>query len=527
MGSTHRLSRRLGTHFALCAAATATHLASADVNYWPNANLVVPATIDGLYINVESRTTGSSGSSTAGWDLNPYSATGLTWFNATGTGMLRYPGVTTGSAGSLDLNTPVNATGSYGSGSVTVGSAPGNWRLNADNYFAFRFTASDGLTHYGWGKFAIGSSISGSDRTITELAWETLANTPIEVGNTGGPPPAYDPCATFNPTASIGSVTLGYRSDESVANVSACGATIHRANFYRFTAGDGGSYTFQTCPTSGAARLALFSACSDGTALSCGTPSCGSGSSITTNLDAGSTVWVVIGGATADADLGASVPLVVTAPPIAACVNATSAPFGISPFSNEGLSVNQTVISTTTAGTAIIHKAAWYKFVPGVNGFYEFSLCGSINDTKMAIGSACPATGQTFQSIAYNDDTCQCSSGCGTTTQFNYSSQLGGTQTTGLVLNTELVAGQTYYIVVGGYGATTAAVSGNLEITGPPQPNCPADLNDDGFVNGDDLGILLSQWGECTTSCSADFNNDGFVNGDDLGVLLAAWGACP
>jgi hypothetical protein len=104
---------------------------------------------------------------------------------------------------------------------------------------------------------------------------------------------------------------------------------------------------------------------------------------------------------------------------------------------------------------------------------------------------------------------------------------MGAGQTTGVILNTELTAGTTYYIVVGGFGATTAAVSGNLEITGPPQPNCPADLNDDGFVNGDDLGILLSQWGECTTSCSADFNGDNFVNGDDLGVLLAAWGACP
>jgi len=530
MPTDHRLSPRLGRYLAACAAVTAAaaHHAAADVNYWPDANLVIPNNIDGLYINVEARTFGSAGSAVAGWDINPYSATALAWFNATGTGMLRFPGVTTGSAGNLALNTPVTATGSYGSGSVTVGTAPGNWQLNAPNYFGFRFTASDGLTHYGWGKFVIGSAINGADRTITELAWETLANTPIDVGNTGGPPAAYDPCATFNPTAAVGTSTLGYRSDATVADVSACGATIHRANFYKFTVGDTGSYTFQTCPTSGAARIALFSACSDGTVLSCGTPSCGSGSSITTNLDSGSTVWVVIGGATADAGLGNSVPLVVTAPPITACVNAVSAPFGISPFSNDGLTVNQTVRATATNGTTIIYKAAWYKFVPGVNGLYTFSLCGSVNDTKMALGTACPATGQTFQSLAYNDDSCPCSSGCGTgTTQLNYSSKLGDGQTTGLVLNTELTAGTTYYIVVGGFGATTAAVSGNLEITGPPQPSCRPDLNNDTFVDGNDLGILLGQWGACSSSCSADFNNDGFVDGNDLGILLAAWGACP
>lgn len=58
--------------------------------------------------------------------------------------------------------------------------------------------------------------------------------------------------------------------------------------------------------------------------------------------------------------------------------------------------------------------------------------------------------------------------------------------------------------------------------------NCPADLNGDNFVNGDDLGILLGAWGQCaSTTCPADFNDDGFVNGDDLGVMLGAWGACP
>ncbi|MFM8698223.1 MAG: hypothetical protein ACKOF7_06075 [Phycisphaerales bacterium] len=58
--------------------------------------------------------------------------------------------------------------------------------------------------------------------------------------------------------------------------------------------------------------------------------------------------------------------------------------------------------------------------------------------------------------------------------------------------------------------------------------NCPADLNNDLFVNGDDLGILLGAWGQCASSnCPADFNQDGFVNGDDLGVMLGAWGACP
>ena len=167
------LSNRLAKHFgAAAAAAVVVGSANAAIVVWENCNLVIPATIDGLYINVETRATGSAGSVTAGWDINPYSATSLTWFNATGTGMMRYPGVTTGSAGNLANGTVVGVSGSFGSGAVVVGSAAGNWQLNATNNFGFRFVAADGGTKYGWGTFQIGSSINGADRTITNLYFE-------------------------------------------------------------------------------------------------------------------------------------------------------------------------------------------------------------------------------------------------------------------------------------------------------------------------------------------------------------------
>lgn len=168
----------------------------AAVVSWNNANLTIPATIDGLYINVETHVVGSAGSNVAGWDINPYSATSLTWFNATGTSMLRFPGVTTGSAGSLDSGTVVGSSGSYGSGAVVVGAAAGNWKLNSTNYFGFRFVASDALTHYGWGKFIIGASINGSDRMIESLHYESVAGASITVN--GGSPPAVPEPATVS-----------------------------------------------------------------------------------------------------------------------------------------------------------------------------------------------------------------------------------------------------------------------------------------------------------------------------------------
>ncbi|MHC4975152.1 MAG: M14 family metallopeptidase, partial [Planctomycetota bacterium] len=49
----------------------------------------------------------------------------------------------------------------------------------------------------------------------------------------------------------------------------------------------------------------------------------------------------------------------------------------------------------------------------------------------------------------------------------------------------------------------------------------PADLNDDGVVDGGDLGLLLAAWGLPGPS---DLNGDGTTDGADLGILLASWG---
>ncbi len=46
------------------------------------------------------------------------------------------------------------------------------------------------------------------------------------------------------------------------------------------------------------------------------------------------------------------------------------------------------------------------------------------------------------------------------------------------------------------------------------------DLNNDGIVDGADLGILLGGWGQPGPS---DLNNDGTTDGADLGILLGQW----
>jgi subtilisin family serine protease len=54
---------------------------------------------------------------------------------------------------------------------------------------------------------------------------------------------------------------------------------------------------------------------------------------------------------------------------------------------------------------------------------------------------------------------------------------------------------------------------------------CDADLNNDGVVNGLDVGAFTAEFG--TAGPDADFNGDGVVNGLDVGVFVNSFGTAP
>lgn len=63
---------------------------------------------------------------------------------------------------------------------------------------------------------------------------------------------------------------------------------------------------------------------------------------------------------------------------------------------------------------------------------------------------------------------------------------------------------------------------GSASLSGTPTTAVPGDANGDGAVNALDLSILLSHYGQTTTT--ADFNGDGAVNATDLSILLSHYG---
>ena len=176
------LKNRLAKHLVAGAAAVAiAGSANAAIVTW-NSNLVIPNNIDGQYINVETQLFGSAAGLVAGWDLNPYgtSTTTMSWFAAaapsgcvTGLGT----GGTIVGVANLSNGTVVGSTSTYGN--TASGVANGGWVLNANNYFGFRFTAADGLTHYGYGKMLIGATMGV--RTLVAVYYESTAATAITV----------------------------------------------------------------------------------------------------------------------------------------------------------------------------------------------------------------------------------------------------------------------------------------------------------------------------------------------------------
>lgn len=470
MGLNRPLHARLGRHFAVTAAVAAAHHAHAEVIYSGPRDLGIPSTTQGLYLNVVTgafSTTG--GTAVPGWDVNPWQSTTLGFFNpaAPTGGVYARTNGTTG-VSNLSPGTTIDSSSVWSSGTAqTTGTNP--FVFSSDqNIVGFRFlNEATGLTHYGWFRVRLSASLGAQPRALVDWAYESTPETAISAG-AAPPPPPYDPCSEFNPTLASGINVKSYRTD-SVPALSGCGSPIPAANYYRFTAGSGGSYSFQTCPSAGTARIAVLSACDgSGSVLACGSSACaGTGSVASAALGAGETVYVAVGGT----GLGSAVPITVSPPPIPECTGAPTAGYGDTPISSaSNPGVNQVVFTNLAqTTTTTVNNRQWFRFTPAATGAFTFKTCGA-GDTKLAIGTACPSTGVTFSTIAYNDNAPGCPTGGSATTNLGSwidATNNAGTGTpSGLPLTQNLIAGTTYFVCVGGFGATTV-VNGFLNISGP------------------------------------------------------------
>ena len=165
------LSNRLVKHFgAAAAAATVVGAANAAVVTW-NVNLAVPNTFYGVYLNIATQTTGGTGATTPGFDINPYGSSSLNFFNGTGATYVRTQA--SGGPSSLAAGTVIDATSPFFNSLTAVisGTTTTNgWQLNSLNYFGFRFTHDTLGLRYGYGVMQVGAN--SQDRTLLSINWE-------------------------------------------------------------------------------------------------------------------------------------------------------------------------------------------------------------------------------------------------------------------------------------------------------------------------------------------------------------------
>jgi PEP-CTERM motif len=171
----------------LMVAASQSH---AVIVYSGPVSLNIPVTTNGLYLNVVNGATnlpaGGAGTTVPGWDINPWSATGLAFFSPTAPAGGAYVLSGTSTVANLAVGTLISGTSTFGSG---IAANTAQFNLNSsNNVFGFRFiNEAGGTTHYGWARFALGASTIDPTRRVVEYAFESTPGLGIQAGVVPGP----------------------------------------------------------------------------------------------------------------------------------------------------------------------------------------------------------------------------------------------------------------------------------------------------------------------------------------------------
>lgn len=175
----------------------------------PVANLPLPETLAGVYINVVTGATGTSAAAVAGWDLNPYNtATGLgIYWAPQGTAPVRNAGVGDTATGPLTALAPGASVGPSSTFTSAI-QAASSFRPTGDRFLGFRFfNEATGAINYGYARITT-TSPNGYPATIVSIVYEN-AGTPITIPGGATPPQfAYAP-ATGTTVAATGGTTIG------------------------------------------------------------------------------------------------------------------------------------------------------------------------------------------------------------------------------------------------------------------------------------------------------------------------------
>lgn len=235
-----------------------------------------------------------------------------------------------------------------------------------------------------------------------------------------------------------------------------------RSVWYTFTPLVTANYTISTCTDTATTLadtvMAIYLAsgpCANFSLFECADDACGIRAAIETQLQAGTTYYIVVWNSGNVIISGNTLVQLRVSPPIVAandtCAGAEQIPAAgpfphLTAFADTRLAGRVGDPPNPACGAAF-DRSVWYRFAPAASGAYNFSLCTdtgtTIYDTVLAIYSATSCTGP-FTRVACNDDACEFQS----------------------ALTTNLTAGTTYYILAWDPDHTTGESLIQLRVAG-------------------------------------------------------------
>ncbi len=163
----------------------AASVARADFVYSGVVSIDIPSSADGLYLDLDSGTFGSSRDSIAGWDLNIYGIGSMMLAGQGDFGFMAAGGASGELIDNLQFRTEIGSGSSFAQGPLgieTSGSTAFNFN-SSQNLLGFRFRSSQtGHYHYGWMRLQLAGSDFGQPKAIFEYLWEDTPGTWTNAG---------------------------------------------------------------------------------------------------------------------------------------------------------------------------------------------------------------------------------------------------------------------------------------------------------------------------------------------------------
>ncbi|MCD6176575.1 MAG: hypothetical protein J7K29_01920, partial [Candidatus Cloacimonetes bacterium] len=263
-----------------------------------------------------------------------------------------------------------------------------------------------------------------------------------EIDVTGGAAgPENDTCETAEVVGEVTDLPF----DTSLATPSGFGTYITSNDlFYVYTASGSGLLYVGLCDSGFDTKLAIYGECDAATLIASNDDSCGAQSElIDVPVMAGEDYYIQIGGYSSSNGAGLL--------DVAFTLGGDTCDDAVVVGEVTDLPFDTTIATASGFGTYISSNDLFYVYTADSDGLLYIGLCGSSLDTKLALYGECDAT----TLIASNDDSC-------------------GLQSE--LFDIAVVAGEDYFIQIGGYGSSAGTGVLDVEFTSSYVPEPPVNL---------------------------------------------------